>query len=210
MRPLSHARRHRIHARIRAVSGIVGLIGCVSLIVALIAGMILVESYDPISDTVSDLAAGHRAWIQDTGLVVFAVGLLACGIGLLAWELDSWARRLAAVLLILLAGDVVLIALHNEYGDGDHGKYVIHTKLVYGFGVMFAAVPALASAGLRPFGRRWAWGSVATSLLVLIGAPVFFIVPAAWEGAFELALGAVIVAWTSALGWLLIRSGKTS
>lgn len=202
--------RNRIHAKIRAVCGIVGLIGCVGLVSGLIAGMILVDPYDPISDTVSNLAAGHRAWIQDTGLVLFAIGLLACGVGLFAWNSDSWARRLAAALLILLAGDVVVIALHNEYGDGDHEKYVIHMRAVYGFAAMFAAVPALASAGLRRFGRLWVWSSVATSLVVLVGAPAFFVAPQDWKGAYELTLGAVIVAWVGALSWMLLKTSAVA
>jgi hypothetical protein len=80
-------------------------------------------------------------------------------------------------------------------------------ELVYALGALFAAIPALAAAGLYRIGRVWARLSIATAVAWLLLAPVFFFVPEGWNGAYERGLGLIIVGWTAMLSWLLLQAG---
>ena len=188
--------------------GALGIFGCVVVIVANIAGIMVVERHDPISETISRLAVGRYGWIQDTGLILFALGLLACGVGLGCWRVNGLWWKIGAGLLVVLAIDVVLIAAHNEYGDRDSEKYVIHFYCVIALGVLFAAIPLLLAPGLREIGRAWARASIAAAALWIIFAPIFFVVPTSWDGAYERALGLLVIGWTAMIAWLLIRRGR--
>lgn len=101
------------------ICGIVGLLSCILVIISDVVGVIVVDGYNPIQATISDLAAGDRAPIQSIGLVIFSIGIASCAIGLYRWNLDRSKWQLASVLLFLIGIDVILIAIRNEYGDGD-------------------------------------------------------------------------------------------
>jgi hypothetical protein len=194
-------------SRLLIFCGLAGLLGCAFILAGNIAGIVVVERHNPIADTISDLAAGHQAWLQDGGLILFALGLLACGVGMWRWRLGGAAWRLAAALMVVAALDVGLIAGHNEYGDRDNEKYVIHMQLVYVLGGLFAAIPTLAAGGLRRIGRRWQMISYATTVAWVALAPGFFLAANSWDGAYERFLGVIIVGWVAMLSWLMMRAG---
>lgn len=183
-----------------------GLVGCAAVIVGNVAGIMIYERHDPISDTISDLAAGRYAWIQDAGLLAFAIGIAATAAGMARWPSHggkTW--RLAAWLVALIAIDVAVIAAHNEYGDRDSGAFVIHSYAVYALAALFALASSLAAPALGRLGRGWRHFSWAVPVVWLIAGPVFFVAPTAWDGAYERGLALVVVSWFGAIGLLLMR-----
>ncbi|MFZ3585540.1 DUF998 domain-containing protein, partial [Loktanella sp. DJP18] len=49
----------------------------------IVSWQLVAKSYDPISQTISDLAVGSASWLLDFGLWVFAAGCLAQGLAML-------------------------------------------------------------------------------------------------------------------------------
>ncbi len=190
------------------VCGGLGLLGCLGLIAGNVAGVMVVEKHDLVADTISDLAAGRHAWIQDAGLIIHAIGLMACGAAVWRWRADPRRWRVAAALLALMGVVLIVIAGHNEYGDNDSEKYEIHRYAVYVFGVLFAFTPALLARGLRPLGRAWWRLNVATSVFWVAFAPYFFLIPTAWDGAYERGLAVILLGWMILFCGLLIRQGR--
>lgn len=190
------------------LAGGLGLFGCLAVVAGNIAGVMIYERHDWISDTISDLAAGRWGWIQDAGMILFGLGILACGFGMRVWQGGGWAWKLASVALVLLAIDIAVIAAHNEYGDRDSGKFVIHMYAVYALSGLFPLAALLAVPGLRDAveaGRDWSRFSLGIAAAWLVLSPLFFVVPTAWDGAYERVLGLVIVGWVAAIAWLLSR-----
>ena len=192
--------------------GIVGLIGCVTGIVSdLIAG-IVVNDYSPVSETISDLAAGERSWILDSGLQIFAVGIIACSIGLYLWNLDQNRFRwtMASLLLFLLGLDVVIIARHNAYGDGVPTGVEIHIYLVLFLGIVFPICTWLFAIGFRNVSRFWSRLSVGIGITWLVLSPLFFFIPTGWNGAYERFLAIIMLVWFGSVVWFLLqhRAGK--
>jgi len=197
-------------SRCVGLGGALALFGCFALVVGNIAAILLLERYSSISDTISDLAAGRYGWVQDTGLVLFALGMLACGVGLFCWPGRGRLWRLAAGLLVLLAVIVMVIATHNEYGDRDTEKYVIHMNAVIAFAIVFAFVPLLLAPGLRRLGRVRSRVSVATTVLWVILSPIFFYIPTGWDGLYERGLGVILIGWLVMVARLQVRHGRVA
>ena len=186
--------------------GAAGLFGCLAVCAGNLAGILIYEHHDWVSDTISDLAAGPYGWIQDSGMILFALGILGCAIGLRLWWRGPRVWRAAAAVLVVLAVDVVVIAAHNEYGDRDSGKYVIHRYAVYLLALLFLAAAVLSGMALRRLGDRlWSRASLAIGLLWLVLAPIFLVVPTGWDGAYERFLGLLMIAWFSGASLLLLR-----
>lgn len=187
--------------------GILALIGCLGVVVGQVVGLIVVEQHNPISETISKLAIGPYAWIQDLGLDFFAGGAVACGVGLYAWNLGRTGWKVGSFSLIVLGAVVILIAEHNQYAGGDGRGAAIHRYLVYAFGVLFACATGLTAKGLERIHPRWKWGNWAFTLVWVISAPIFYFVPTAWDGAYERMLGLIVLVWTLAIAGLLLRRG---
>ncbi|MGJ3262258.1 MAG: DUF998 domain-containing protein [Salinarimonas sp.] len=178
------------------------------LIVTDVVGSAVVPGYDPVGDSISDLAAGRLAWIQDAGLVTFAIGLAA-----LAWGLSRIADGrawLAGVLcLALVALDVATIAVHDEYGDREPGGLVFHLELVYALGFLFALTTLLLAPGLYRASRAWGRFDAGVCAAWIVLAPIFFFVPTRWDGLYERAIAAIVLAWTFGMAWFLARRRRT-
>ena len=187
--------------------GILGLIGCVGVVIGQIAGVILVEKHNPISETISKLAIGKYAWVQDVGLDLYAVAVIAIGVGLYAWNLGGLKWKIGSLLLVVLGVDVILIAEHNQYADRPGYGTAIHIYLVYAFGLLFALSAFLTAFGLRKIHQHWYYFNLGTTIAWLIFAPIFFFVPTGWDGLYERLLGVFILVWTVAFSRLLIRRG---
>jgi peptidoglycan/LPS O-acetylase OafA/YrhL len=196
-------------SRCQTLGGALALFGCFALVASSIAGTVLLGPYSPVADTISDLAAGRYGWIQDTGLVLFALGMLACGVGLFCWPGRGRLWRPAAGLVVLLAVNVMVIATHNEYGDRDTEKYVIHMYAVIAFAVVFAFVPLLLAPGLRTLGRTWSRASIAAAVLWVLLSPAFFFIPTGWDGLYERMLGVIPIGWLVMISWLMLRHGRS-
>lgn len=195
-----------------AAFGAVGLAGAVVALAADAAAWLIHPSFDPMSETISDLAAGRYAIVSDIGLYALAGGMAALALGL--WRLSDpaaaggalWRAGCGAMVLAAIA--IVLIGAYSEYGDGDLGGFEIHKELVIGLGLSQAAAPLLLAPGLARFGPGWRNVSLAFAALWLVAAPPFFFVPTSIDGGYERLVALAMVAWIGALGRLLVREGR--
>ena len=185
--------------------GTFGLVGCAAIVVTSAVGTAVHSEIGFVDDTISDLAVGRHAWIQDTGLHLFALGMAAVGAALYRWDLDGRAWRIGCLLLLAVAACIATIALRSEYGDDDPGGFVIHDELVYAVGLFFPAVALLTANGFRYFGEGWFRFNAAVAVLWIVLAPLFFVVPAAWDGLYERLVGLLMIGWLAATSVLLIR-----
>jgi hypothetical protein len=192
------------------LSGTIGLIGCAVVAMSHVLAMLLHPSHNPMSDTISDLAAGRYGWIQDAGLIIYALSLIICAIGLKAWNPggDGFGWNLGLALLIVVGLDVLVIAAYNEYGNRDPGGVVIHIYLVYILGFGFAATTWLIGRGLRNV-REWMHkASIALAIIWLCFAPPFLMMPTEWDGGYERLLAGILIGWTAGISWLLLQQGR--
>ena len=190
------------------ICGIIGIFGCFAVIITNIIGIIVVEKHNPISETISALAINKYAWIQDTGLDLYAAAMIACAIGLYAWNLGGTKWKIGTVLLLLLGIDVIVIAEHNQYAGREEIGASIHIQCVYIFAFLFTALTLLLASGLRKVGRNWYRFSIGISLVWIVLAPIFFFVPTNIDGAYERFISLITIAWVAAISWLLIRKGQ--
>lgn len=200
--------QNRSPNRLSLFCGAIGILGCLSVIVANIIGIIVVENHNPISETISALAITKYAWIQDLGLDLYAVAMFACAIALLRWNLGDWRWKTSSILLVLLGIDVILIAEHNQYAGREGIGASIHIQCVYALAVLFAAVTLLLSFGLRKVGRNWYRYSMGTAIVWIVLAPIFFFVPTNIDGAYERFISLITIFWVATISWLLIKKGR--
>lgn len=200
--------RHRERSKLSLICGLIGLMGCCAAIVTDIIGSIVVYKHNPISETISSLAIGKAAWIQDTGLNLFAAGLIACAIALYIWRLGKTKWKAGTVLLALLGIDILLISEHNKYaGRPDVAGAAIHIYCVYALGILFTLTPFLLSFGLRKISKKWYRLSLGTAITWGILSPIFFFIPTSWDGAYERFLSLIMIGWVAAISLLLFWRG---
>lgn len=188
------------------VCGVLGLLGPSAAVVADVVGFLVVDAHDPISETISKLAVGDRSWIQDVGISIFGLGAASCGVGLAAWRRGGLAWKAGVTAIFLLAVDLACIAQYDRY-EGQLGEgATVHRALVYALYGIFAASSLLLARGLGDGRRGWRNGSVASGLAWIVLAPLLFVVPTAWDGAYERVVACILVGWFLAVSILLIRT----
>lgn len=175
--------------------GALSLLGCLALVVTNIWASLVVEGHDWMADTISYLAVGKRASIQDVGLYAYAAGLVALAIGAAHLHLGGRRWSLAILSLATIAVCVSVIAARSVYADDTPQGTQVHIYLVYLMGVLWFAAPVLAAEGLGRASRWLSWTSVALGFAWAALAPVFFLVPTGYDGLVERLLGLVTVAW---------------
>lgn len=192
--------------KLSRVCGILGIIGTIGVIVTHIIAIALVERHNPIGETISTLAIGKYAWVQDMGLDMFATGAIACGIGLYIRSAErSITLKIIILLLFLIGIDIILIAEHNQYANKGGTGEAIHMYCVYALGGLFVVASGLMALRVRNLNRKWYYYNLVTAIMFLVLAPFFFVVPTTWEGVYERTLASILVAWVIFVSWLLIR-----
>ena len=191
-------------------AGAIGWLGVWGVLAADLLGILLVEAHNPIAETISKLAVGPQAWIQDLGLNLFGIGIALCAAGFTLWRTGGLAWRAGILLLALLGLDVVIIAEYNEYAGELGEDATVHRTLVYILYVLFAAASLLLAPGLKDAGRRWQTASLGAAAAWIVLAPVMLIVPTSIDGAYERLVGLVLLAWFGGASILLIRHATRS
>nr|MBI1229723.1 DUF998 domain-containing protein [Cytophagales bacterium] len=188
------------------ICGGLGIIGCVAVIAADLAGIAVHEKHDPISDTISMLAIGKYGWIQDWGLDMLAVGYLALAIGLCTWKRKGAKWIISLIIIVLISINLVLIAEHNQYaGRPGYTGYNIHRELVYILAGLFLVLPILISfelKSLKPFLKRF---SLWIAALWLIFAPFLMLIPDTLDGAYERLICTLLVIWPATVSYQLMK-----
>jgi len=189
--------------------GISGIIALIVVVATDVIASFIVENYSPVSETISDLAAGQSSWILDWGLQIGGVGIIACGIGLLVWQLDGWRWNIACTLLVLIGIDIIFIAQRDVYGDGEAWGTPIHIYLVLFLGIAVSLTAWLLARGIGYLDKRWAYVNRGMSLTWLVLSPLFFVVPDAWDGLYERFLAILLLLWLGSLLFLLIQEYRS-
>jgi hypothetical protein len=199
----------KARSKLLVVCALVSYLGCAAVVAADIIGIIVVEKHNPISETISTLAIGKQAWIQDVGIDAFAAAVFACGAGMLIWRAAGIRWMFCAILLIVLAGDLVLIAEHNQYAGQPTPEGAIHRQLTFVLYIIVSLTTLLLAFDLRRFGRGWFWGSLSAFAVWLILCPVFlYVVPTSWDGALERFLGLILVLWVAMISTALLQKAR--
>lgn len=204
-----HRSAPQFNRKLFVACGVAGIVGSVISVIADFIGIAVVNGYNPISQTISDLAMGPYAWIQDVGLNLYAIGLVACAIALWRWNLGDWRWRLGAALLAVISVIILIISEYDQYANLPNSSGMsIHLYSVYALGILFPATCFLLGFGLRRLGRMWRRFSWATAVVWVIFAPAFFKMPTAVDGLYERFVSLILLAWSIAIAWLIFQRGK--
>lgn len=190
---------------IMLLCGIIGLLACVVIVLGDVIGSIVVINYSPISETISDLAAGDKSWIIDTALQCLGAGIIVCAIGLYRWELDELTWKISSVFLSLVGLDIFIIAQRNVYGDREPWGTEIHIYLVLALGILFGLATWFYGKGFKQLSPFWFRFTRVISVAWFILAPLFFLIPDRWNGAYERGLAVIMLTWLGAISWLLTK-----
>jgi hypothetical protein len=185
------------------------LLGVFGVLAADIVGILLVEAHDPIAETISKLAVGPHAWIQDLGINLLGIGAALCAAGLMVWRGGGLAWRSGLLLLALLGLDLVFIAEYNQYAGELGEDATVHRTLVFIMYGLFTGATLLLAEGLGSAGRRWKLASLASCGAWTVLAPVLFVMPTSIDGAYERLVGLILLAWIGGVSILLLRSTFT-
>lgn len=197
----------RTNKKLLLVCGLVGLFGCISVVVTDLIGIIVVDGYNPIAQTISDLAINRKAWIQDIGLNLFAASFAACAIGLFSLNLGGWKWKAGASILLMLAVDILVISEYDKYADLDSFGSTVHFTCVCILGVLFTVSPMLLSFRLHKISRGWQLSSRWTAIVWAVLSPIFFFTPNGWNGLYERLLSLIVIVWVALISWLLVQIG---
>jgi len=200
--------RSIVSSRVIIFLGIIGWFGGAAVLIADLVGIILVERHNPVADTISQLAIGEYAWIQDLGLDLFALAFLAIAVGLFLVQSGDWKWKVGLLLLILLAVDVVLIAEHNQYAGQQNQKGDIHMYCVYVLYGLFGLACLLLAAGFKQFGKQWFSVSIGIGLSWFALGPIFLLIPDRWDGAYERGVALLMVGWVVVVAYLLTTTRR--
>lgn len=194
-------------AWILSVLGAIGIFGCISVVITDIIGALVVDGYNPITQTISNLAITEKAWIQDVGLNLFSASFAACGVGFLMLNLGGLRWKAGSSLLLLLAVDILIISEYDTYADADSFGATVHLACVIVLGVLFILAPWLTAFGLKHISRNHYLYSLATAGIWGAFSFVFFLIPTGWDGAYERALSLIVIAWVALASWMLLNQG---
>ena len=182
------------------------ILGAVAVVVANLVGAWLHPTTGLFADTISNLAAGRYHWVLDAALVLYGGGMVMIALSLWDQDLDGWRWRTGAALIGLTGVAIAVIALYNEYGDGDTGGVTIHLEVVVAMGIAFALGTVLLAFGLTRVAGRWSAFSLWSGLLWLaIGLAFFLLAPDGWDGLVERVAAGVMVVWSLAMARLVGR-----
>ncbi|MGB7083987.1 MAG: DUF998 domain-containing protein [Phormidesmis sp.] len=195
------------NSTILTICGFVGLFGCFSVVITDIVGTIVVDGYNPISQTISDLAINKKAWIQDVGLNLFAASFAACGIGFFILDMDGWKWKVGSILLFVLAVDILVISEFDRYADLDSFGSTVHLSCVVVLAVVFTLMLVLTASGLSKVNQSWRSFNLVTAFIWALMAPVFFVTPNSLNGAYERLLSLIVIAWVTRASKLLLDKG---
>lgn len=182
--------------------------GCVIFVISVFIADFVVPDHDWIADTISDLGAGRYEFIVDTGLYAFSASLIAIALLAAHVHMGGWGWSFGIVGFALFGLIVFLVGARNEYGDGDNEGVAIHIYLVYAIGALMSVVPWAMSGGAGRAGDVYRYILIGLSLLWIVSAPIFFMLPTAYDGVYERYLGFISIAAVLTLARLFIVRGR--
>ncbi|QIQ85634.1 DUF998 domain-containing protein [Erythrobacter sp.] len=194
------------------ILGGVVIAGCLVAIVLDLVGAGLSDRVGLVRDTISNLAAkeGNATPVDelaDTGLYAFAAAVLATLAGLLRWRIERLDWKIGAGSLAVVAACVTLIAGYEAYSGGDGP--VIHYRLVYALGAAFPVAVLMTAGQFYRINNALGIALYALGAIWVVAAPFLFVVPTAWDGAYERLLAALMLGWFATMGLMIWRDPDT-
>ena len=183
----------------------VSVLGVVAVIAANLVAAWLHPTTGLIEDTISNLAAGQYHWWLDAALAFLGLGIVLLAFALWDMKLDAWRWKLGALSIGLVGIGIAVIALWNEYGDGEPGGTTIHFEVVIAMGLLFTIGTVLLSLGLSRVGTFWSGLNVLTGVFWFAFGLWFFFAPDGWDGLVERIAAAMLVLWVLAMARLVSR-----
>lgn len=191
------------NATLIRICGTAGLVGVLVPVVTDVLSWLLTEDYNPLRNTISDLAAGPHSWLLDLGLVVLAASCLAVALGM--WSLRPNAPRwIAAVVAVALVGVTVFIIAQMIEKPESTG----HIVNVVAMAVLFALATFLAVPGLRTVSPSRARLSIGIGMAWIVLCPLYWFLTDVWFGVFERALAIMLLVWIGTMAWTLRQSAS--
>lgn len=180
------------------------IIGCASVAVTDGIGILLRPGYNPVSTSVSALALGPTGWVQDVGMYLAGIGIVACAVGLYRVISSAWEVRLGELLLLLVGVGLVFAAAFKTGVPGQKEAITgdIHAVSSITSALLFLPVCFLISPAVRHHKKFFAYTIVAG--IVAIGLEVGRgRLPPNWVlfGLHERLIGANALLWISLLSW---------
>lgn len=200
--------RHERH--MLAAAGWAGAAGILAMAAFVVAGDLMLDRFSWRAATISELAAGQRSWIVDYGILGYGLSLIVLALGAMHVHPGGWRWSVGATGLAGLGLIVFLIGFRNEYGDGDSEGGEYHMTMVYILAGLMAVLPWMMSRGAARFGRHYAALLRWTSVLWVLCAPWFFVVPTEWDGAVERGLGLISFLFAGTLSALLLKAARAA
>jgi len=182
--------------------------GCMALATSIVIGDFVVPDHDWIADTISDLGAGRYEFIVDIGLYSFSAALIGLAVSAAHIHLGIWDWSVGIIAIVVLGLLVFLIGARNEYGDNDTDGWVIHSYLVYGLGITISVACFALARGAARASPRYRRILIATGVVWVVSAPVFFFLPTDIDGIYERYLGAVSFVLVLTLAHLFYQRSK--
>lgn len=135
------------------LGGIAVIIGCISVVIADVIGILVYEDHNPIKQTISQLAHGKYAYIQDIGLTLFGVGIIGASLALYLLKSDSKMWIVGAILLGLSGVNTIILAEFNQFA-GQPGT-MTHIVLAISIGVLFSISSFVLGVRFKEFAMTW-------------------------------------------------------
>ena len=193
-------------SRLARIGGGIGMICAITPIPCDAISWILADSYNPISQSISNLAVGASSWLIDAGLWFFAAGCVAVAAGLWSLRIEARYWTAALVALMLTGVAVAVIARVNDYAGQVNPGINLHIWAVVGVGLFFLLTAWLSVPGLRHVSRGLASFSLGVGAVWIVLAPLYwFVAPDDWSGAVERLLALVMLAWLARASHFLRR-----
>ncbi|QLG46523.1 DUF998 domain-containing protein [Costertonia aggregata] len=181
--------------------GMVLILGCASAIIADIIGILVYEDHNPIRQTISQLAHGKFAYIQDIGLVLLSLGILSAAVALYVWKSND--KRFifgAAALSIMGIGIGVLAEFNQLVGEPGTTIHIVVTAMI---GTLFLFAAITLGIGFKELNRTWAYTSIGIGISVLLSCLGFLFISEKYEGFYERGVVLFVMIWFLGLGYVL-------
>ncbi len=181
--------------------------GCLAIVIAHISAILMAEDHDLLADTVSALAIGNDAWVQDAGLNAAAGGIAALATAILASGVRRKITVAGVIALFVTALSMVIIAEYHEYmGYGDSGDPSIHDTMVGIMFIAFSAAMLLLAPRLGDHRKLYRTISLTAGIVLAIGGLLFqFVIPDSLLGITERILATDMIGWTALGAYLWWR-----
>lgn len=192
--------------RLFRYAGIAVIAGCLFALFADILGILVYEDHNPVRQTISQLAHGKYAYIQDIGLLLFGLGILAAGTALYVWKPKSAKWQWGSILLIIMGVCVGVLAEFNDFA-GEPGT-TIHIVLAVLIGILFAVCTFVLGMAFKKISKNWYAASIGIGTAFLLACSGFLFISKAYEGAYERGVALLVLLWFIIMGYHLTALDK--